>query len=125
MKTILLTLFTLILFTTTYAQKGVVEDSIFVSGNCEMCKVRIEKSLDKKGVKLAVWNQETKNLFIAYKPNKISEEEIHEAIASVGHDTKKKKAADAVYAELPFCCLHRDQSCAGEEVKEGHHLPKQ
>lgn len=122
MKTILLTLFTFILFTSSYAQKGVVEDSIFVSGNCEMCKVRIEKSLDKPGVKMAVWNQETKNLFIAYKPNKISEEEIHEAIAAVGHDTKEKKAADTVYAELPFCCLHRDQSCPSDNAGE-HHKP--
>lgn len=66
---------------TASAQKKVVEDSISVSGNCVMCKMRIEAALDLDGVKYSEWNVKTKKLFIAYKPEKISDKEIAQAIA--------------------------------------------
>lgn len=118
---------------TTLAQKKVKEDSITVYGNCQECKERIEASLDLSGVKYANWNVKTKKLFIAYKPTKISEIEIHQAIADVGHDTEKIKAADSVYVNLSFCCLYRDgdpHGPHGEEPdsghKKGHHpMPKE
>jgi len=110
------------------AQKKVKEDSITVYGNCQECKERIEASLDLSGVKYANWNVKTKKLFVAYKPAKISEEQIHQAIADVGHDTEKATAADSVYINLSFCCLYRDgdpHGPNGEEPgsghKEGHH----
>ncbi|MTI22766.1 copper chaperone [Fulvivirga sp. RKSG066] len=108
MKTLLITLFTLFIFSASFGQKQVVEDSIPVSGNCEMCKARIESALEIKGIKLAEWNMDSQKLFIAYREDKISEKEIHDAIVATGHDTDKKKAEDEVYAKLPYCCLHRD-----------------
>lgn len=120
MKTLLISIFTLLLFTTGFAQKKVVEDSISVSGNCEMCKTRIESALELKGVKMAEWNVDNKKLFIAYRQDKISEKEIHEAIVATGHDTDQMQADDEVYAELPFCCLHRDHDPHKEHKKDNH-----
>jgi cation transport ATPase len=73
-----------------------------------MCKARIEKVLDHKGIKKATWNSQTKQLDVVYNSGKITEQKIHELVASAGHDTEKVKAKDEVYATLPFCCLYRD-----------------
>jgi len=121
MKTLLISIFTLFLFTASYAQKKVVEDSIPVSGVCEMCKERIDSSLDMKGVKIAEWDMSNKTLFIAYRQDKISEEQIHKAIVATGHDTDQMKADDEVYAELPFCCLHRDHDPHDKHKKDKKH----
>lgn len=110
---------------TSFAQKKVKEDSITVYGNCAECKERIEASLDLSGIKYANWNIKTKKLFVAYKPDKISEEEIHQAVAKVGHDTDKIKAEDSVYVNLSFCCLYRDgdpHGPHGEEHKPDHKM---
>lgn len=102
----ILTLF----FKALFAQSTVVTANIKVYGNCTMCKKRIETALDHKGVKLAKWDTKTKNLEVTYNTGKVTEMEIHEIIASVGHDTDKVKAKDEVYATLPFCCLYRDHN---------------
>jgi len=86
----------------------VIESSFTVYGNCTICKERIETTLDHKGIKQSNWDPKTKVLNVAYNPAKISELQIHQLIASVGHDTDKVKAKDEVYAELPYCCLFRD-----------------
>jgi hypothetical protein len=90
------------------AQTKITKTKIKVSGNCIMCKKRIESSLDHAGIKYASWDAKTKELDIAYNSRKISEDEIHGLVASAGHDTEKVKAKDEVYATLPFCCLYRD-----------------
>jgi len=95
------------------AQSKLVTASIPVSGNCSMCKKRIETALDRAGIKQAVWDVKSKKLTLTYNPGKISEQKIHEAIAGIGHDTDKVKAKDEVYAELPFCCLYRDHDHSG------------
>lgn len=121
--TIALTAFSILAFNGAFAQKKVKEDSITVYGNCEQCKERIEASLDLSGVKYANWNMKTKKLFVAYKSAKISEEDIHKAVAGVGHDTDKLKAEDSVYVDLSFCCLYRDgnpHGPNGEEHGTGH-----
>jgi periplasmic mercuric ion binding protein len=91
----------------SFAQKTVTAN-LKVSGNCFMCKQRIETALDQPGIKSAIWNVETKNLEVVYNSNKINEEKIHKIIAAAGHDTEKEKSTDEVYAKLPFCCLYRD-----------------
>ena len=91
----------------SFAQKT-VKSTLKVYGNCIMCKKRIETALDQNGIKVAAWDTKTKNLEVVYNSGKISEQEIHELIAAVGHDTDKVKAKDEVYATLPYCCLYRD-----------------
>src|SRR5688572_23305242 len=88
------------------AQSKNVKTSIKVYGNCAMCKKRIETALDTKGVKQATWDPKTKELQVVYASSKITEKEIHQLVAAVGHDTDIVKANDEVYAELPFCCLY-------------------
>jgi periplasmic mercuric ion binding protein len=123
MKTNILALiiFSLGLFvsSTAFAQGKATKASIKVFGNCGMCKERIETALDKGGVKMASWDAKTKNLEVVYNSKKITELQIHELIAGVGHDTEKVKAKDEVYAELPFCCLYRDHDHSG--MKDDKH----
>lgn len=96
-----------------------VKTTIKVYGNCGMCKQRIETALDTKGIKQAIWDPKKKELQVVYSSSKITEKEIHELVAAVGHDTDKVKANDEVYAELPFCCLYRDHDHSG--IKDEHH----
>ncbi len=84
--------------------------TLHVYGNCSMCKERIEKAAKGKGVRQAVWGIDTKILALTYNPSATSVEKIHKRIAAAGHDTELEKANDAVYSELPTCCLYRDKN---------------
>ena len=88
--------------------KNMEHQTIKVSGNCEMCKDRIEMAAKSvSGVSSAKWSSETKMLHVEFDGEKTSSDDIQKAIAKVGHDTEKFKATDAVYKELPECCLYR------------------
>jgi hypothetical protein len=54
-----------------------------------------------------------------YNPKKIKELDLHQAVAAVGHDTKKVKATDAAYAKVHGCCKYRSP-----EVRDEHNKPK-
>jgi copper chaperone CopZ len=128
MKTkLIITLFFSVLTTTMFAQTAptasakVVTANFKVYGNCGMCKERIEKALDYKGVKQAKWSPSTKNLEVVYVPTKITEKKIRELVSAAGHDTDSTKAKDAVYAKLPFCCLYRDHDHSGMDDNKKDH----
>ena len=81
---------------------------IKVSGECEMCKDRIETAAKTvSGVMTAEWSAEKQMLNVEFDPNKTNSDGIQKAIAKVGHDTEKYKATDAAYKVLPECCLYR------------------
>jgi Cu(I)/Ag(I) efflux system membrane fusion protein len=86
-----------------------IQDATFrVSGNCEMCKDRIEKAAKSvDDVDYAVWDIDTKMIKVRFNKEKTSLDDIHNAIAKAGHDTEKVKASDEVYSKLPECCLYR------------------
>jgi Cu(I)/Ag(I) efflux system membrane fusion protein len=91
-----------------YPMSKTAELQIKVSGNCEMCKDRIETAAKTvAGVELANWDIETKMLHVNFDSSKTNSDEIQKAIAKVGHDTEKFKASDEVYKNLPECCLYR------------------
>ncbi len=123
MKTnfIFLFIFFLAITFVAQAQSGTVKSTIKVYGNCTMCKKRIESALDHKGIKLATWDPKTKDLQLVYNSSKITELEIHELIAAVGHDTDKVKAKDETYSDLPFCCLYRDHDHSGQRKQSHDH----
>jgi cation transport ATPase len=131
MKTnLIIILFFALLASTSFAQTmpspasastKIVTANIKVLGNCGMCKDRIEKALDTKGVKQAKWNISTKNLEVIYVPEKITEKKIRELVSAAGHDTDSTKAKDAVYAKLPFCCLYRDHDHSGMDDNKKDH----
>ena len=95
-------------------QHGNVEDSgdkthdmLKVSGNCEMCKSRIEKAAKGvKGVISANWDVDAKVIHLDFDSKATSKEKISKAIASVGHDTELDKASKAAYDDLLSCCLY-------------------
>jgi periplasmic mercuric ion binding protein len=84
-----------------------------VYGNCGMCEERIEIAAKIKGVAKADWNDETKMIEIVYDPAKTSLEKVHKAIATVGHDTDKETAPDAIYNKLPGCCKYERKADTG------------
>lgn len=84
------------------------EISFTVEGLCGMCESRIEGSLDVKGVVVADWDQETGQMKVVFKPQLITEDQIHSLINAVGHDTEKSRATDEQYASLHGCCKYRD-----------------
>ena len=82
---------------------------IVVDGVCMMCEERIEKkAIDVKGIKLADWNLDNRVLKVVYNEKKITINEIHEFLGSIGHDTEKKIASDEAYSLLDPCCQYRD-----------------
>lgn len=98
----------------SFAQNNFVTDSLKVFGECTQCKNRIEKALKIKGISSAVWNVRSEILTVSFNPAIISLDDIHSKMAAVGHDTELKKAPDAVYNNLPDCCLYRNSD------KENH-----
>jgi copper chaperone CopZ len=79
-----------------------------VSGVCKMCKTRIENGALIKGVKKAEYDGEKSLLTVIYRSDKVTEDDIHQAVANIGHDTDKLKATEVAYKKLPDCCAYRD-----------------
>jgi len=85
-----------------------LELSFEVECTCGMCKERIEKALDKKGVYKAIYDVKSKMLKVSYDPRKLEEIQIHNMVAMVGHDTPLVRASEVVYQSLPDCCRYRE-----------------
>ena len=81
-------------------------ETLKVSGNCGMCKTRIEKAAKLDGVTKADWDSKSKMLTVTYDPAKTNMDQIGKKEAAVGHDNEKAKAEDKVYAALPGCCKY-------------------
>ena len=80
--------------------------SFKVSGNCEMCKMRIEKAaLSVNGVKYANWSIPENQLRLIYNSNKVNIIEVHESVSNSGHDPSERRAPAEIYSELPRWCL--------------------
>jgi copper chaperone CopZ len=82
-------------------------ETIKVSGNCGMCKERIETTAKVAGVTKAEWDKSTKLLTLVYDPAVVKSDDIQKKIAAVGHDTEKFKADTKTYNSLPGCCKYR------------------
>jgi copper chaperone CopZ len=97
----------IVAFTTQLsAQKSTQTASIKVWGNCESCKVRIEKAAKSVDVTTANWNESSKMLKITFDASKTNVDKVSKAIAAVGHDTEKYKADAKTYNALPGCCKY-------------------
>lgn len=90
----------------SYADEPTTKTSFKVSGNCEMCKKRIEKAASVKGVKSAVWNQDNGIMTVTFTPSLISLSQIQQRIADAGHDTEKFPANETAYNKLHKCCKY-------------------
>ena len=107
-KIIIVALLAIVLTSTVYSQSVTSKtETIKVSGNCDMCKARIEKAAKIDGVSKAEWSKKDKTLTATFDPAKTNIDEIGKKVAAVGYDTEKAKADDKVYAKLPGCCQYR------------------
>jgi len=106
-KIIIVAILAIVLTSNVYSQSTTTKtETIKVSGNCDMCKARIEKAAKIDGVSKASWDSDTKMLSVVYNPSKITNDDIQKKIAAVGHDTEKFKGDDKAYAKLPGCCKY-------------------
>src|SRR4051812_25118008 len=65
---------------------------IKTSGECEMCKAKIEKEVSlMKGVKSASFDIATKTVTVVYNANKTSPDKIRKAISEIGYDADDVK----------------------------------
>ncbi|MGG5506691.1 MULTISPECIES: efflux RND transporter periplasmic adaptor subunit [unclassified Myroides] len=94
-----------------------------VSGNCDMCKARIEKAAKSvAGVSSATWNAKDQMLHLNFDKAKTDQQKISKAIAAAGHDTALDKAPDTAYDALPSCCLYsRDQVKPKQQMDHNDH----
>lgn len=102
----------LIAVTTISAQKKSKSKlvDIKVSGQCDMCKARIEKAAFKvKGVKSAEWHPDDKVLHVVLNENKTDVLAVQTKMASIGHDTEGVLASDEAYNGLHGCCKYDRQ----------------
>lgn len=96
----------------SFAQsKNIKTDTLTIRGNCGQCKARIEEAAYVKGVKQAEWNKKTQVLTVTYVDSKTNINQIAEAIAKAGHDSRLKIADDKNYKKLPDCCAYRTGVC--------------
>ena len=93
---------------TAFAQKPKWEKANFqVSGNCEMCKTKIETAAKSvEGVKTARWNVVNKKMKVKFNSAITNTDKIQQAIAIIGYDTEKHKATDEAYNNLHHCCQY-------------------
>ncbi|MHA4807890.1 heavy-metal-associated domain-containing protein [Flavitalea flava] len=81
------------------------------SGQCEMCKHRIENAINRlPGIWSSNWNVDTKTVLVKYDRSKINVQKIEQVVAAVGHDTHEFRAKDEVFAALPECCHYQRKS---------------
>ena len=104
-----ITTFALVLFFATFAfaETTTKTESVKVSGNCGMCKERIETAAKIPGVTKADWDKSTKMLTLVYNPATVKVEDVQKKVAASGHDTGKFKAETKTYDGLPGCCKYR------------------
>jgi len=84
-----------------------VAKEVFVAGNCEQCRARIESAAKQVyGVGKAFWSEDSKLLSLSFDPSKVTLSKIEKSIAKSGHDTHGQKAKDGTYVKLPKCCQY-------------------
>ena len=108
----------------SFAQK-VKTESFKVSGECGMCKKKIENAAKQAGATYASWSPATKVLKVTYNVNAGSVSAIQETIANTGYDTPGYKASDEAYNSLDECCKYardvKQAKCCNdkEAMKDG------
>ena len=88
--------------------KSPITTTFWVAGVCGMCEQTIEQALDIKGIISADFVLASNQLTITYKPNKISEGQIHSLLNEVGYDTEKSTCSDDQYKRVHGCCQYRE-----------------
>lgn len=97
-----------LLYTNTRAQENPQNTTtikILTSAQCDMCKDRIEKAVNKlSGIISADLNYETKYLTVEYNPEETNDSDIRKSVNMAGYDADSSKAVMRAYNKLPKCC---------------------
>lgn len=86
-----------------------------VSGNCGMCKSKIEKAAKEAGAKDASWDADSKELTVTYKSSTTNAAKIQQKIAEVGYDNVGFKATAEAYNKLHGCCKYEREEAVTEK----------
>lgn len=117
-----MSLFVMLLMTSTVVFAANKTEKLTVKGLCGMCEKRIENAaLSVEGVSKADWDRETQKIEVVFDDEVTGLDAIHKAIAKAGHDTDKHRAKDEVYEKLPGCCKYERTETKNEaKDHEGH-----
>lgn len=77
-----------------------------VSGECGMCKKKIETAAKDAGATYADWDTDNKFLTVTYASNSTNKAKIEKSVAGVGYDTPSVKATSEAYDKLHGCCKY-------------------
>lgn len=77
-----------------------------VSGNCGMCKSKIEKAAKDAGASSAEWDADTKVITVKYNSASTNTAKIQQKIADVGYDNAGFKSSLESYNKLMGCCKY-------------------
>lgn len=125
LKKNLVAIILLLSITDAFSQiKNATTETVKVYGNCEMCKVKIEKEGSLKKIAKVDWNEETKMATLTYDAQKTTQDEILKRIALVGYDSDKFLAPNDVYSKLPGCCKYDREAKIAENTKSKEEMPK-
>lgn len=88
------------------------KETFAVSGECKMCKKKIETAAKAAGASYAVWDVDSKKLTVKYDQATVTTAAIQQHIADAGYDTPTAKASDSAYNNLDECCQYERTSQA-------------
>ena len=113
MKTI--KLFLLSISFISFSMNGLAQgktETIKITGECGMCKSKIESAAKKSGATYANWDVDSKELTVKYS-NQSNTAKIQKGIAAVGYDTPQYKATKEAYNKLHECCKYDRTASTG------------
>lgn len=96
------------------------KETFKVWGECGMCKKIIEKAAKDSGAIAAAWDTDSKLLTVTYSTSKTSNQQIQQAIAAAGYDTRDLTADHAAYDKLHECCKYDRKAAAARADKKDH-----
>lgn len=103
-----------LLFTSaSFAQKE-TQETFPVSGECGMCKSKIEKAAKQAGATYAAWDVDKKEITVKYNSAESNTAKIKQAIATSGYDSPGFTATDEAYDKLHQCCKYERVSAKSE-----------
>lgn len=121
-KLLLLSSLFLFIAQISFAQSS-KKESFKVSGECGMCKKKIETAAKNAGASYAVWNVDSKELTVKYKSTSSNAAKIQQAVADAGYDTQDIKASEEAYNKLHDCCKYEraeSSCCSGGTCSKGN-----
>ncbi len=118
MKTLQLFICSLLMVSFSFVANAQEKSEAFkVSGNCGMCKSKIEKAAKGAGATFAAWDVETKQLTVKYSSTSASAAKIQQSIAKAGYDTPGAKATAEAYNNLHGCCKYERETTDANNAK--------